>query len=201
MKKNAYRLFVGVLALCFITCSFQISGRTRDGDEVLLESDGTWKYSTAKKYSKSLLATKSVTSKEVPIQVSFDPEYWNCKPGEDGEEYSFFFKKDDVRAMFFAGAISIPSDMARKTILESDSDPEEDTQIVVEEDRIVNGLPLKYFEYSSICEGAQFTYMLYVFCGEEVSVHFTAIALTNKAYKYKKVMEDLLNGITLSKAT
>lgn len=197
MKKIASTVYS--IFLFFITCSFQISGSTHDGREVLLESDGSWKFSNAKKYTKSLLATRSIESRIVPFKISYNPAQWTCKLGEDYQEYLFTLKNDnECGALLIPEVLSLPWDMSKDLLIQAATSAGGELNMRVEEDRIVNGIPIKYFVYDLNDEGFEFTYMVYVYAGENATVQFAGYSSKNDFPKYKNTLEDLLNGLALS---
>ena len=198
MKKNLCDFVVGLL-VCVVACSFQIPGKTQDGRDVLLETDGTWKYCFAKKYFKSMLATKSVESKVLPLKISFNPHQWKIEPSRSDEEFFFVLKGQDAVAFLIPQVLSLSYEMTKETMEELASDVGDDFNMRLEEDRVVNGLPIKYFEYDLTIDGTPFTHMMYLYAGEEATIHFIAYGLKNEFDKHKYVMEDLLNGISFSR--
>lgn len=196
----------------------QISGKTADGKDVLLNSDGTWKYATnesssatktpapqapkdAKSFSKISTATEVLHSKKVPMDLFYDPAVWELSEKEVNPvaEFTLVLKDRTADALFIADDIGLPVDNIKTIILDSMKKSDPEVKLVREEDRIVNGLPVKYIELQATVQGIKFHYLYYVYTTNDVTVQLVAFTYEKHIDKVRSDLENLLNGLTARK--
>lgn len=188
----------------------QIKAVTENGDEVLLNSDGTWRYtsdveakSTTTIKENTLPFKKPVSStfllKSAKINVGFwlDPKVWSFKKADAGEasEYKLSCKTEDFYAMIITEKIEIPLEELREIAIENAREAAPDIKVVSEEYRNVNGLRVFCMQMEGSMKGIKFSYLGYYYTTSDATVQF--VTYTSQALMKSKrtIAESLLNGI------
>ena len=117
------KYFIGIIAYSFvIICNAQIKGITDQGENVLLFSNGTWKYENDSLnklttisnnnilYLKDKKASFLVKSNKTNVGVWINPKKWSFKKAKptSPSEYTFTNKDEDLYAMLIAEKTQIP---------------------------------------------------------------------------------------------
>lgn len=206
-----------LLITCFslvLTSGAQISAITSTGEEVTLFSNGTWKYTNKtdtlsseiptnktvyEKPAGSSFAVKSNTLPEVSIAIN--PKKWDFKKADAGaaSEYSFDLKAKDAYAMIITERIEIPLLTLRDVALKNARSVSPDMEVVKNEYRTVNGKKMLFMEMEGTIEGVGLTYYCYYYSYPGGSIQFLTYTSKQLAKEYKPDMEDLLNGLVISK--
>jgi hypothetical protein len=187
----------------------QVQAVTSNGDEVVLYTDGTWKY-VKKTEDKKIDTNKTVFIKSpesgfllksniVTTGIYVNPKKWSFKKSDaDGEaEYNFQLKAKDAYGMLMAERVEIPLESLRKIALENAKEASPDVSITHEEYRIVNGIRLLHLQMDGTIEGIRFSYLGYYYSYEKGTVQFLTYTSQNLLKEYRKDMEDLLNGFVI----
>lgn len=111
----------------------QVKAITDTGSEVLLYSDGTWKYAEGNStntveiplnehlFTKPPKATFLVKSTKVDLGIWIDPKAWSFKRGTDEDAYEFQFERKggDLYAMLIAEKTHIPLETLRTIAIDN----------------------------------------------------------------------------------
>jgi len=202
-----------ILTLCYsiflITTSFgQLTALTNNGDEVILNTDGTWKYlnrspqnqnridTNKVKISKSAVSSFIVKSSKINCGIYIDPKKWSFAKGDDGEasEFEFTLKGKDAYAMIIAEKTEIPIETLKVIAIENAKAVAPDITITKEEYRKVNDNLVLLMQMNGSVKGIKLTYLAYYFSSPEGSVQLVTYSATNLFNAYKNDMEEFLNG-------
>jgi len=210
--KKAIVLFVTV---CFahLYTSAQISAVTSKGDEVTLYTNGTWKYTnkvdtaieiTTNKtpFKKPATATFDVKSNITPeVTIAINPKKWDFKKSDAGaaSEFNFDLKAKDAYGMIITERIQIPLLTLKEVALKNARGVSPDMEVVKNEYRTVNGRKMLYMEMEGSIEGVELTYFCYYYSYDSGSIQFLTYTSKQLAKEYKADMEDLLNGLVVTK--
>ncbi len=209
-----------IILLAALLCSqffskAQISAVTNSGDEVILYNNGTWKYvnkvdSPAKEiptnnsnFQKPSGSTFKVNSTTVTnASVYLNPKKWEFKKAESGaSEYKFELKAKDAYGMLITERIQIPLLTLKEAALMNAKNASPDINLVKEEYRTVNEIKLIYLQMEGSIQGIDFTYCGYYYSSEQGTVQLVTCTSKQLLKEYRSEMEDLLNGLIISKST
>lgn len=206
MKKLILAFF---LLISVARADAQVQAVTSNGDEVVLYTDGTWKY-VKKTEDKKINTNKTVFTRStesgfllksniVSTGIYVNPKKWSFKKSDaDGEaEYSFQLKAKDAYGMLMSERVEIPLESLRKIALENAKEASPDVSITHEEYRMVNGIKLLHLQMDGTIEGIRFSYLGYYYSYEKGTVQFLTYTSQNLLKEYRKDMEELLNGFVM----
>jgi hypothetical protein len=173
--------------------------RTEDGKDMILRDDGTWHYvEEAKKDKKTSDAYKG---KRGTFALYLTPGVWKKseKPSNPVVEVEFIHKDGDVVAMVIAERISIPLTTLKTAAIEYVRRVDKEAKILEEGKRTVNGSEVLFLTINAKAQGIPFTYMYYLYSGEEGSIQIITFTSQNLFKEYRPDMEAFLNGFEVIK--
>lgn len=208
------RIFI-VLLLCVFSFSVLASKKavTEEGDVVILNDDGTWKYedgkasnvidiklnpNTFERNNKSNFALKSTKTNS---SFSIDPKKWKFKKNKgahESAEYMFQLKNGDLYGMAITEQVEINVDVLAKIAFDNAKGAAPDTKVVKKEYRIVNGNKVIYMEMIGTIQSVKFKYLGYYYSNSSGSTQYLANTSTNLVDKYKTDINNFLNGFSIS---
>lgn len=210
MFKASFAIFI--ILLFGLNSYSQTKAITDNGEEVILNSDGTWKYADIKSgydtridtinYVKDKKSTFLVKSKKIPFGIWIDPKKWSFKPNTQEDlpiEYVFTLKGQDAYAMIVTERIEVGYMGLKGVILSNLQKSDPNARITREEMRSVNGVVMEYLELKATIKGSPFVYVGYFYTGDIGTVQFQTFTSEKLLSTYKKEMELLLNGAVLIK--
>lgn len=192
----------------------QITAVTGTGDEVILYENGTWKY--AKKsdtaateiqtnptnFQKQASCTFKVSSNLVDnVNIYLNPKKWTFKKGEEGgsAEYAFNYGGKDAYGMLISERVKIPLMTLREAALSNAAHAAPDIKIMKEEYRNVNGNQVMFLQLQGTIKNISFTYFNYYYTSERGTIQLLTYTFTNLIQENKSAMEELLNGLVITK--
>ncbi|MDB2614179.1 hypothetical protein N9Y92_03350 [Chlamydiales bacterium] len=178
--------------------SYQTSGKTIDGRNITLESNGTWKYEDVKIFKKNTTAKTFVKSKSNSLGVWFDDKKWKNKSEQINEDSEFTFSliNDDGCVIMINEGVGLPSEFMKEVITTRLEEVLDDYQLVCEENRIINNLPVTYYEIHGKTSGIDICLMHYVYSNEDETTQLVAYTMGKKIHTIKHKLEDFLNGLS-----
>mgnify|MGYP007094902967 CR=1 FL=1 len=197
------------ILLFFSSTSGQQKAVTDMGDEVILYSNGTWKYITEPKsgdistnksfFKKEKAASFLLKSNHINMGVWLDPKKWKFNKSKDSEasEYEFELKGESVFGMTIVESVDIPLLSLRAAALENAKSIAVDTRVSHEEYRMVNGLKVLSLEFLSTIQGIEFLYYGYYYSGENGTIQLLSYTYSSQATANRREMETFLNGLTI----
>jgi len=194
----------------------QTKALTSDGNEVLLYSNGTWKYvdeklssdnasrevlMNANPFRKSPASSFEVKSKKLNCSVFINPKKWKFSPAEDGGagEYDFDFRNGDVYAMIITERTEIPMESLKDIAVKNAREVAPDLEVVEEEFRMVNNKKMFCMRMNGTIKGIQFSYFGYYFSSPNGTIQFLTYTSKNLFDSNRSEMEELLNGLVITK--
>lgn len=203
-------LATGFLLLSILSFS-QKKAVTETGEEVILYTDGTWKYandSVAEKanlstnptvFKKNVNSTFLLKSTKLNVGIWINTKKWSFKKATDNEaaEYEFQLKGKDLYGMIITENTEIPMESFRTVAVENAKDAAPDIKVVKEEYRMVNGKKILFMQLNGTIQGIKFTYYGYYFSSEKGAVQLLTYTAQNLLTSYAEEMEDLLNGFVI----
>lgn len=204
-----------VLLLCFFTFS-AVAGKkamTEEGDVVILNDDGTWRYeegkasdaielamnpNTFKTDQKSNFALKSTKTNS---SFAINSKKWKFKKNENGHEsaeYTFQLKNGDLYGMAITEQVEVGVEALADLAFDNAKDAAPDTEIVKKEYRTVNGNKVIYMEMVGTIQSIKFRYLGYYYSNSTGSTQYLAYTGDNLVDKYETEIDNFLNGFSVN---
>jgi hypothetical protein len=207
MKKTIlFFLFISIHLLL----SAQQKAITSTGEEVVLNTDGTWAYLpqneirpiipiNTTKFKKGKTSSFLLKSNKLNIGFWLDPSSWVYKKGLDNQdaEYVLQLKNEDLYGMIITETVEIPLASMKSIALENGRSIAPDLKVVKEEYRNVNGLKVLLLQMNGTMEGIKFSYYGYYFSNKNGTLQFITYTSENLVNSYQNTCEDLLNGLVM----
>lgn len=195
-------------------CSVSFAGQravTDTGEEVILNSDHTWRYlntpdntishikTNPKRFSKSLTATFQIKSTKNNTVFWINTDKWRFNKGRTNHqaEYEFQLKDQDLYGMAIDEAISIPIETLADIALSNARKVAPDMRVIRKEYREVNNVKAVYMEMQGTARGIPINYFGYYYSDKSGSTQFVAYTGTGLVSKYKDEIGSFLNGISI----
>ena len=205
------KLFVTILLLLAATSYASQKAITDTGEEVILNSDGTWEYSDNAQKASNIIETNKKKF-ERPKDSSFllksiknnsaywiNTDKWSFGKAKDNPEveYQFQLKGKDLYAMAVNEGIEIARESLIDIALSNARSAAPDVKIVRQEYRIVNGKKVIYMEMNGTIQSIKFTYLGYYYSDASGSTQLVTYTATNLVDKYRSEINDFLNGLVM----
>jgi hypothetical protein len=184
---------------------------TENGEEVILYTDGTWKYVNdsvqeekeipvnPKAFTKSSSSTFLLKSNKFNVGVWIDPKKWSFKKAEnnDDAEYEFELKGKDLYGMMINELVEIPLESLKKIAIDNAREAAPDIQLIKEEYRTVNGQKVLMLQLNGSAEGIKFSYYGYYYSNENGTMQMVLYTSQNLLKNYLEEIESHLNGFVV----
>lgn len=181
-----------------------IKARTESGKEVILLSDGTWKYATevsprpTSAASKPAGATTLFKAPQGGFGVWYDSTKWAMQPQhEDRGRVEFKLKRGDAYAIILIEELEIPIATLKEAAFQNAKDAAPDAQIILEETRTVNNKQLLCMKLDGTVKGIPFRYYGYYYGGKQGSIQLLTFTGRELFPKYEQDLADFLNGLEI----
>lgn len=205
------KLFVIILISLAGASHAGVRAITDTGEEVILDSDGTWKYThNSHNNAAKTIQTNDKTFKKAK-DASFlvksttnDSAYWinthkwafRKATNNADAEYEFRLKGQDLYGMTVTERARIPIESLANIALTNAKDTAPDAKTIKEEYRNVNGKKVIYMQMNGTLKGIKFTYLGYYYSDDSGSTQYIAYTASNLVDKYRAEIDDFLNGLT-----
>jgi hypothetical protein len=203
------KLFVTILLLLAATSYASQKAITDTGEEVILNSDGTWEYSNNAQKATNIIETNKKKF-ERPRDSSFllksiknnsaywiNTDKWSFRKAKDNTEaeHEFKLKGKDLYGMALTEGIEISLKSLADIAFSNAQGAAPDAKIVRQEYRLVNGKKVIYMEINGTIQSIKFTYLGYYYSDASGSTQLITYTATNLVDKYKSEINDFLNGL------
>ena len=202
-----------IVSYCFLflaTSSFaQTKAVTENGDEVLLNNDGTWEYlkesynhfdsipTNAQLFKKAAGLTFSINSKVIPISIFYNTSKWTISKADSPLEYKFNHKKSEIYGMLISEKIEVPIENLRDIAYQNALTVAPNCQIIKEDFRMVNGKKVFFMQMNGTTQGVKFSYLGYYYSDENGTFQLVTYTSQNLLAKVQPEMFELLNGVVI----
>lgn len=199
--------FLLIFSMTIMAATAQITAVTENGDEVLLNADGTWSYLDGTpeeieiplnkgKFSKSSSASFLLKSK-IGLGFYMDPKKWKFSKGASDEdaEFNIELKNGDLYAIIISEKFEIPLASMREIALMNGRDAAPDLRIVEQEYRTVNGNKVLMLRMDGTVQGIKVSYVSYYYSDEDGTVQFVTYTSQSMLKQYQDEIFELLNGM------
>ncbi|MGD0278588.1 MAG: hypothetical protein ABSC11_04700 [Smithella sp.] len=204
------RLFLITLFLLFaVTCYAGQKAITDTGEQVILNSDGTWNYIDKEQKTEKKIETNK-TKFNRPVDSTFllkstqnqaafwiNPAKWsfNKSTENSAKEYEFRLKDKELFGMAITETLEVPLESITEIALINAREVAPDIKVVKQEYRVVNGKKVIYMEMTGTMKGIAFTYLGYYYSSPAGTTQLVAYTLTSSVNKYAAEIIDFLNGL------
>ncbi len=202
-------ILIFALALCSQLIHAQKNGVTDSGEEIVLYSDGTWKYKNeedswgkeiplnSEKFIKGDKSTYLLKSDNMNVGFWLNPDIWtfNKSTTNPAAEYILKLKDEELYGMVISEKVEIPLDILKSKALQNGKSMTPDLHIVKEEYRYVNDLKVLLLQMNGTMVGVKFSYYGYYFSNSNGTVQFITYTSQNLFNKYENECETLMNGL------
>ncbi|HJP91351.1 MAG TPA: hypothetical protein VJ875_05320 [Pyrinomonadaceae bacterium] len=185
-------------------CQTTIKARTESGKEVILSSDGTWKYAAELRPTTSTLRNKPVgatTLFKAPqggFGIWYDDTKWLLKPQSDNRpEIEFKLKRGDAYAIAIIEELNIPLATLKQIAIENAKNAAPDVRVVLEETRTVNNKEVLCMRFDGTVKGIPLSYYGYYYGGKQGAIQLLTFTGRDLFAKYEQELSDFLNGLEI----
>ena len=204
-----FGLFLAMLLLAatYVLGQTTMRARTESGKEVILSSDGTWKYAAVVIMDPPLappvrrgVTNISKTLFKSPLGgfgIWYDQTKWLMRPGDDRGRTSFKLKRGDAYALLIVEEIGIPLSTLREIALENAKEAAPDSRIVFEESRTINGKEVLVMKIDGTVKEIPFRYYGYYYGSKTGTVQLLTYTAQSLFDKYEQDFIEFLNGFEI----
>lgn len=206
--KRLVGVSLGVMLLISSTTpALSLEATTSDGKKVILFPNGTWVYKDSvvkteseSHFTKPQESTKVLKSKKGFFELWIDPTKWDSEGSSLNRDAEFSLRhiSGDTQAVVIAQRISTPIATLKNFALEKAKSAAPDAEIVLQEERIVNGTKLWNMRIDGTFQGVSFTYYGYYWAGQAGNVQVLAYTGKNLFDEFKAEITELLNGLVIT---
>ncbi len=205
--KTLYAILLILLATTIYASQKAI---TDTGEEIIIYSDGTWKYPNNSRQNAGPIKFNKNTFRR-PKAASFllksktnNSAYWinthkwsfsKAKDKTEAAEYKFQLKGKDLYGMAITEEIEIPIQSLTDIAFSNAKDAASDIKLLKKEFRTVNGKKVIYMEMGGTLQGMKITYLGYYYSDASGTTQFLTYTGTNLVGKYKSEITGFLNGL------
>jgi hypothetical protein len=204
-------LLVAALSAAAAVQAAQQRAVTDKGDEVVLESDGTWRYVqppkeqpsavavNERRYVRAPAATFAVKSLRNNASVYIDPKRWTFQKGNAAHEneYSFRLAGGDLYARLITERMNIPLESLPTIALNNLKSVAPDAEVVKQEYRWVNDRKVLHMQMRGTTSGIKAAYYGYYYSDESGTSQLVVFTAQNLMPTLAREADDFLNGFAL----
>jgi hypothetical protein len=204
-------LLYAITLLLSLSAISQKKAVTENGEEVILYTNGTWKYVNdsaneekeipvnPKAFTKSNTSSFLLKSNKFNVGVWIDPKKWSFKKADknDAAEYEFELKGKDLYGMMINELVEIPLESLKKIAIENAKEVAPDIELIKEEYRTVNGHKVLMMQLNGTTQGIKFSYYGYYYSNENGTMQMVLYTSQNLLKNYLTEIESHLNGFVV----
>lgn len=213
MKKTHVLVHLLGIALSLSTGSIlaqtTLNATTEDGQQVILSTDGTWRYATAgvplgkdspgAAYITPSAATKVLTVNKGAASLNYDPAIWVMATDQaDPNRTNFSHKSGDIYGIVIAERLGLSPDALIEIVLENARKAATALTVREQSKRLVNGTEITYMRFEPTIQGIDFVFEGYYYAGPAGSIQVIAYTGKNLYAEYKQEIENFLNGFAVT---
>lgn len=216
---KAIRVLTFLFLLLFITRvgMAQEIAVTERGDSVVLYANGVWDYydnyinnkeeleeirANKSSFLKPKTANKKINGSNQAYQIWYDDKKWKRVPTggiNDEADIALQLLKGDVYAMIIYEELEIPKENLSQLALDNAVAVAPDIKMIDREKRSVNNDTLVWMRMDGTMEGMKISYYSYYSSSKNGSIQFHTFTGQNLIGRYIQDIEELLNGLVISK--
>jgi hypothetical protein len=196
-------------ALIAPSCYAAQKAITDTGDEIIIYSNGTWKYADDRqsapvgietnqtRFVKPKEATFLLKSKKNRSAFWLNTDKWSFKRSQKNAdaEYAMQLKGKDLYGLAIAEEVQIPIESLADIALENARNVAPDIHMVKKEYRTVNDNKVIFMQMSGTMQGMKISYLGYYYSDKSGSTQYITYTASNLVDKYRADINDFLNGL------
>lgn len=197
-------LMFAVLLLAAPMAFSQVKAITEEGKEVVLYTNGTWKFIeepviVADEGDTIVANTPDGASFELKgelpkFRIRINPAKWEIKKGEEGVSYIFKFRRGDAYVMLIAEEYELPIDQLLQVAVKTALKNAPDLKVVKTQNRVINNIKLKSMQMEGTVAGIKAGYFSYYYSNSGGTIQLVGFTAKKLYPKYQPEIEELLNG-------
>ncbi|HJW31388.1 MAG TPA: hypothetical protein VJ508_19300 [Saprospiraceae bacterium] len=201
-------LFTPLLLLLVFPVMGQIKALTDTGDQVVLYSDGTWKYvnrdtikeaeipTNPQEFKKTANADFLLKSTRIDVGVWLDPKSWTFNPRNDNEaaEYELDHVNGSLYGLLLTERLDLPLTTLGNIAVQNAREAAPDIEVTHKEFRMVNGQKILMMRMTGTIQDIRFSYYGYYFTANGGATQFLVYADEKFMEENLPMVEELLNG-------
>ncbi len=174
-----------------------IRATTEDGNQVILNPDGTWRHFDAVKtrYEKSPSATQKIKTPFGDFAIWIDPTIWHQTRESAAGRLSFENVNGENYAMVVSERIPIPTESLNDIALSNVRDVDPNAKITLQEKRTVNGRDVLCLQIEASNKNIPFTYYGYYYGGTSGTIQVVTFTVRSAFAKNEPDSTQFLNGL------
>lgn len=178
--------------------------------EVILFDNGTWKFANNSdenspkinnRFSRPTTSDFLVKGQKLKYGIWVNKNKWShfkIKPEENSPaEYKFRLNGEDAYGMVIPEKIKVPLEFLVEYAVDNARKIAPDVEITAQEDRVVNGINVRFIQLEGHIEGVNFVYLSYYYSSDIGVIQFITYTAKNLWKQYQRDMENLLNGMVI----
>lgn len=204
------KIFLATLLILFAVTSYAGQRAITDtGEQVILNSDGTWLYADKAQKPDQKIETNKVKFSRPPDSTFLlkstkngsafwlNPVKWSFRKSDDNAEteYNFQLKGKDLYGMAITEGVEIPIESLAEIAMINAKNVAPNANVVKKEYRVVNGKKVIYQEFNGTIKGIHLTWLGYYYNSPTGATQLVAYTAANAVNKYKSEILDFLNGL------
>ncbi len=204
--------FLPVVIFCFLLSALtlraqDIQATAATGERYLLHPNGTWTLDAIPlpadggSFSKPASSRDVLKGKNVKYAVWYDKSKWKVEKANSNEDADFQLThtSGDGYAIIIAEKIAMSMDALRHAAIANAQSASPDAKIVYEDERTINGNPVRCLKIEGTVDGIPITYYNYYYAGKTGSIQLITFTGQNTFEEYRQDFTDFLNGFDIVK--
>lgn len=174
---------------------------TENGKEIILFENGTWQFPEVDSYQRPKSSKKLVKGKSGLYGIWINDAKWKIMKNTINEsaEYSFKHENGDAYGMIIAERIQMSSVGIRDVAVAHIKEADPDAEIILEENRIINGNDVLCLLIAAKVQSIQIIYYYYFYSGDAGTIQLITYTGQNLFEEYAHDLTSFLNGFVILK--
>jgi len=201
-------ILVGWFSTSWALAEDGITATTEDGRKVKLYADGTWRSANAPaaspalkpvSYAKAAGATSTFKTVVDSISVMYDPLVWSLKnsDGSDVTRRSFVHKSGALYAFAITERLPINTETIKKVAVMNAQKAAPDMEVIMEENRVVNGVNVIAMKMKGSMQGLGFVYYGNYYGDKNGAIQLVCYTVDSAFSTYEKDCLNFINGLSV----
>jgi hypothetical protein len=178
---------------------------TQDGRVVVLQPNGTWRYSEEPKGPSTLGQTRPpgatvlLAGRQVPYGIWFDPSRWRLADRKQNQaaELEFLHASGQAGALVIAETTRIPFENWKQIVLNNARREAADARITREDKKTVHGAPVMVLQSEGTGSLGPFVYFGYYYSGPRGAVQVVTYTFAGAFEQYRAEFTAFLDGFVV----
>ena len=208
--KSTLLCYAAGLFLCMpLLAQEPLRATTEDGRAVVLQSDGTWTFFRPSSntsglqdlvsYQKPALANTAFQTVVEPFAVMYNPADWSLQESTGNvTRRQFMHRSGGLYGIVIAEKIPLTTEGIKDIAIANARKAAPDTQVLMEERRIVNGQELIAMKMAGTIQNVKFMYYGNYYGDDNGEIQVLCFTAISVFANYEKDCLDFINGLTIN---